>query len=139
MLFTILRSLLSGFQTHRTLLLEDLALRHQLQVHNRGGKLPQLKNRDRLLWVLLSRFWRNRREHLLIVRPDTVIRWHRAGFRSYWHWKSKHRRKGRPRLTLEERALIRRLARENPLWGAPHIHAELLKLGIEIGEATVSK
>jgi transposase InsO family protein len=139
MLITILRSLLSGFQTRRALVLENLALRHQLQVRNRGGRRPQLKNQDRLLWVLLSRFWSDWRRHLLIVRPDTVIRWHRAGFRSYWRWKSKRRRKGRPRLTLEERELIRRLARENPLWGAPHIHAELLKLGIEIGESTVSK
>jgi transposase InsO family protein len=137
MLITILRSLLSGFQTHRALVLENLALRHQLQVRNRGGRRPQLKNRDRLLWVLLSRFWSDWRRHLLIVRPDTVIRWHRAGFRSYWRWKSKRRRKGRPRLTLEERDLIRSLARENPLWGAPHIHGELQKLGI--GESTVSK
>ncbi len=139
MLLTILRSILAGFQTQRGLVLENLALRHQLQVRNRGGKRPRLKDRDRLLWVLLSRFWRDWRKPLLIVRPETVVGWHRAGFRKYWRWKSKRRRRGRPPLTLEERALIRQLANDNPLWGAPHVHAELLKLGIVVSEPTVAK
>lgn len=135
----ILRSLLSGFQAHRSLVLENLALRHQLQVLNRGGRRPRLKNRDRLLWILLRKCWPDWRRPLLIVKPDTVIAWHRAGIRKYWRWKSKRRRRGRPPLTLEERALIRRLAAENPLWGAPHVHAELLKLGIVVSEPTVAK
>jgi hypothetical protein len=74
-----------------------------------------------------------------MVRPETVIRWHRTGFRLYWRWKSQRRHGGRPRLTLEERELIRRLARENPLWGAPRIHGERLKLGIEMSQTTVAK
>ena len=74
-----------------------------------------------------------------MVKPDTVIRWHRAGFRTYWRWKSRRKRCGRPRLTLEERGLIRKLARENPLWGAPRIHGELEKLGLIVSEPTVSK
>lgn len=139
MLHTILRSLLSGFQSHRALVLENLALRHQLQVLNRGGRRPRLKNRDRVLWILLRKCWPDWRRPLLIVKPDTVIGWHRAGFRKYWRWKSKHRRQGRPPLTLEERALIRQLANDNPLWGAPHVHAELLKLGIIVSEPTVAK
>ena len=92
-----------------------------------------------ILHLIRSRFWSNWRKPLMIFQPETVIRWHQTGYRRYWRWKSKRRRSGRPRLTLEERERIRRLARENPLWGAPRIHGELLKLGIEVSEATVSK
>jgi putative transposase len=119
--------------------LENLALRHQLQVLHRGGRRPRLNNRDRAFWVILSQIWSEWRRPLLMVRPDTVIRWHRAGFRLYWRLKSQRRHCGRPRLTLEERELIRRFARENPLWGAPRIHGELLKLGIEMSQTTVAK
>jgi transposase InsO family protein len=139
MLYTILRSLIAGLQSRQSLVLEILALRHQFQVLNRGGRRPKLKQRDRALWVLLSRFWRGWRYSILMVKPDTVIKWHRAGFRTYWRLKSQRRRCGRPRLTLEERELIRKLARENPLWGAPRIHGELAKLGLIVSEPTVSK
>ena len=100
---------------------------------------PRLSSADRLFWVLLRRFW-SRWEHALnIVDPATVVRWHRAGFRLFWRWKSRHRRPGRPRMDLEIRAMIRRLARENPTWGAPRVHSELLMLGLEVSERTVSR
>jgi transposase InsO family protein len=139
MLALIVRLLLAGLQSRRSLVLENLALRHQVEVLKRNAKRPHITNRDRALWVILSRIWSDWRRPLLIVRPDTVVRWHRAGFRLYWRLKSQRRRCGRPRLTLEERELIRRLARENPLWGAPRIHGELLKLGVLISQSTVAK
>jgi transposase InsO family protein len=100
---------------------------------------PSLRPADRLLWVLLSRLLPNWRDVLVIVTPETVIGWHRKGFRLYWTWKSRRRRGGRPPVPSEVRDLIRRMSRENPLWGAPRIHGELLKLGIKVSEATVSK
>ena len=139
MLRLILHPLRAQLLTCQGLLLENLALRHQLQVLTRGGKWPHIRDRDRLLWIFLSRIWRNWRQSLLLVQPETVIRWHRAGYRAYWRFKSRTRRRGRPRLTLEERELIRRLARENPLWGAPRVHGELLKLGLVVSEAAVAK
>ncbi len=105
----------------------------------RGGKRPRLTKQDRALWVVISQSWSGWRRSLLIVQPETVIRWHRTGYRLYLRWKRQRRRYGRPRLTLEERELIRRIARENPLWGAPHVHGELLKLGVEMSQATVAK
>lgn len=139
MLYLIVRSLMAGFQTRQSLVLENLALRHQVQVLRRGGKRPRIKNEDRALWVLLSRLWRDWRLSILMVKPDTVIKWHRAGFRAYWRFRSRTRRHGRPQLTLEERELIRQLARQNPLWGAPRIHGELEMLGLVVSQATVTK
>ena len=139
MIYTILSAILAVFQTRQSLVLENLALRHQLQVLHRAKKRPPLKNRDRFLWVLLSRLWAGWRTQLVIVKSDTVVRWHRKGFRAYWRWKSRTKKRGRPKLTVEQRKLIRQMANDNPLWGAPHIHAELMKLGIHIGQATVSK
>jgi len=136
---TILRSLIAGLRSRQFLVLENLALRHQVLVLQRGGKRPKLQDRDRALWVLLSRFWSDWRSSIVMVKPDTVIGWHRAGFRRYWRRKSQRRRCGRPRLTLEERELIRQMARDNPLWGAPRVHGELAKLGLVVGESTVSK
>jgi transposase InsO family protein len=92
---------------------------------------------DRGFWVLLSRLWADWRSSLVLVKPDTVVGWHRKGFRLYWRWKSG--KPGRPRVPKDVRDLIRRMSLENPLWGAPHLHGELLKLGIEIAEPTVSK
>jgi hypothetical protein len=97
----------------------------------------RLEALDRLFWVLLSRVWTGWREAPHVVQPETVIRWHRQGFRYYWRWKSRGR--GRPNGAAEIRGLIQRMCRANPLWGAPRIHGELLKLGIEVSEATVSK
>ncbi|MGB7847619.1 MAG: hypothetical protein WBL63_18555, partial [Candidatus Acidiferrum sp.] len=96
-------------------------------------------SRDRLLWICLSRFWRDWRSALAIVKPETVVAWHRAGFRLFWTWKVRHGQPGRPLIPLEVRDLIRKMCRENPSWGAPRIHGELLKLGIDIGESSVSR
>ena len=137
MLFLIVRSMFSGLRSHRSLALENLALRHQLEVLKRNTKTPRLKNRDRVLWVILSRCWPDLRGSLAIVQPKTVIAWHRKGWRLYWRWRSRGR--GRPSVPVEVRHLIRRISHENPLWGAPRIHGELLKLGYELSEASVAK
>ena len=139
MFFLIIRTLISALRSHRALALENLALRHQLEVLKRNAKRPRLTNRDRALWSILSRFWTGWRTSLIIVQPDTVIRWHRKGFKLYWRWKSQSRWMGRRRVPKEVRDLIRSMSQSNPLWGAPRIHGELLKLGIEISQATVSK
>jgi transposase InsO family protein len=91
------------------------------------------------LWVRLSRLWRGWRSPLVILKPETVIRWHREGFRLYWTWKSRRGKPGRPQVSEEVRNLIRKMSLANPLWGAPRIHGELLKLGIELSQATVAK
>ena len=114
-------------------------LRHQLNVLQRSVKRPKLTAADRFFWAFLAATWRSWRSALIIVRPETVIGWHRKGFRLFWTWKSRHGRTGRPRVAVEARELIRRMSRENPLWGAPRTHGELLKLGIDVGETSVSK
>jgi len=124
-------------KSRQALVLENLALRHQIGVLRRSVKQPRLKPSDRGLWVLLSRIWGAWDKSLVLVKPETVIRWHRKGFRLYWRWKS--RGPGRPKVSAEIRDLIRQMSRANPLWGAPRIHGELLKLGIEISQAAVSK
>ena len=139
MLLLLVRTLLSALRSHRALALESLALRHQLEVLKRNTKRPHIKNRDRLLWILFARFFKNWRNQLLFVQPETVIRWHKKGFRLYWRWKSRPRWPGRRRVPKEVRDLIRTMSRDNPLWGAPRIHGELLKLGIEISQTAVSK
>ncbi len=127
--------------SRRSLILENLALRQQLAVYKRNAKRPHLRQTDRLFWVWLSRCWSDWRSVVDIVRPKTVIGWHRQGFRCYWRWKSwqRGRKQGRPRVTGEVRALIRTMKQANPLWGAPRIHGELLKLGFEISERTISR
>jgi hypothetical protein len=118
---------------------EILVLRHQINVLRRNSpKRPDLNNADRLLFVWLSRLIPTTLAALTVVRPDTVIRWHRAGFRAYWRWKSRSCG-GRPKTPLEIRQLIRSMSIANPLWGAPRIHGELLKLGIDVGQTTVIK
>jgi putative transposase len=139
MLTLVLTGLLRGVRTQRVLVLENLALRHQLAVLQRAVPRPRLRRSDRLLWVLLSRLWNGWADALLLVKPETVIRWHRAGFARCWTWKSRRIRPGRPAVAPDVRALIRRMSEANPLWGAPRIHAELQKLGLEISQATVSK
>jgi putative transposase len=118
------------------LALEHLALRQQLAIYRRVRPRPKLRFRDRLFWVALSWCWSGWRSVLVIVQPDTVCRWHRAAFRLFWRCKS---RLGRPRIDRELRDLIRRLARENPLWGVPRIRAELKLLGYCVCEATIRK
>ena len=118
---------------------EILVLRHQINVLRRKSpNRPALSNVDRLLFVLLSRLVPSILDALTVIRPATVIRWHRAGFRAYWRWKSRPRG-GRPRMSHEIRQLVRDLSLANPLWGAPRIHGELLKLGIDVGQTTVAK
>jgi len=131
-------TLRSTIRTQRELALENLALRQQVAVWKVRQPRPQLTTTDRIFWVVLSRLWKNWRSSLQVVRPETVVRWHRQGFRRYWAWKSRHRR-GRPAIGTEVRDLIRRMSRANPLWGAPRIHGELLKLGLTVSQATVSK
>src|ERR1700680_739556 len=137
-LFTTLSSI---FRSRAALQLENLALRHQIGVLQRSSrKRPKLTPADRLLWVWLARIWRDWRPALAIVKPETVLAWHRAGFRLFWTWKVRHvGQPGRPTVPREIRDLIRKMCRENPGWGAPRIHGELLKLGIDIGESSVSK
>jgi putative transposase len=120
------------------LALENLALRQQLAIWKRHMKRPQIRTKDRLFWIMLCRFWRNWQEPLIVVKPETVIRWHRKGFKLFWKFKSQGNGLGRPPISPEIRDLILKMAKANPLWGAPRIHGELLKLGIEISERTVS-
>jgi putative transposase len=130
----------SVFRNHVALQVEILALRHQIGVLQRSArKRPKLSAADRFLWAWLSGVWSDWRSVLVIVKPETVIGWHRQGFRLFWTWKIRRGRRGRPAVPLEVRDLIRRMSRENPTWGAPRIHGELLKLGIEIGETSVGK
>ena len=141
---TIILSLFSSarqaFQTRAALQAEILALRHQLLVLQRSsrGHRLRLSRADRFLWVWLARFWSAWRSALVIVKPETVIAWHRKGFRLYWKWKSRHP-EGRPSVSLQVIELIHRMSLANPRWGAPRIHGELLKLGFELSQATVAK
>jgi putative transposase len=129
----------AAFQSRATLQLENLALRHQLGVLRRSVKRPKLTSADRLLWVWLCDVWSDWRSALVIVKPATVIGWHRRGFRLFWTWKVRRGQPGRPLVPKSVRELIRKMSRDNPLWGAPRIHGELLKLGIDIGETSVGK
>jgi putative transposase len=137
MLSVILHALITAAKSRRGLVLENIALRHQLIVLQRKTKKPRLKNWDRILWTLLSRIWSGWRQSLLVVQPETVVRWHRRGVR--WYWRRKCRRPGRPKVALEVRELIRQMSRANPTWGAPRVHGELQRLGIKVGETTVAK
>jgi len=135
----LLSAVLSSFRDRASLQLELVALRHQIAVLERKRTTrPRLSRIDRFFWVWLYRLWSGCLDTVVIVKPDTVIRWHRMGFRLFWTWKSRRHRRGRPQVPQEVRVLIRRMSRENPLWGAPRIHGELLKLGIGISQATVS-
>ncbi len=138
-LFSFLSSLRVYFQSSADLQLELIALRHQITVLQRKTPKPRLKPADRRLWAWLSRFWSRWQSALVIVKPDTVIDWHRRGFRWYWTWKIRHGRTGRPCVSQETRDLIRTMSRMNVLWGAPRIHSELLKLGVTVSQATVAK
>lgn len=132
-------SVRSSIRSRRDLVLENLALRQQLAVLSYATPRPRLSNADRMFWIALRRFWDDWREHLVIVKPETVVGWHRRGFKKYWTWKSRNHRGGRPGIAPEVRELIRKMNRANPTWGAPRIHGELLKLGIDVSQATVSK
>ncbi len=139
-LISLLAGITSTLRTRASLQVEILALRHQLTVlqRNKRGRLS-LRIADRLLWVSLLRFWPEWRRCLVLVKPDTVIGWHRKGFCLYWKWKSRRRGIGRPKTAREIRDLIWNMSVANSLWGAPRLHGELLKLGIEVSQATVAK
>src|SRR4051794_37221106 len=131
--------LLGLFRSKTSLEAEILALRHQLNVlRRRSPRRPVLSNFDRLIFVCLYRIAPRILDAVTIVQPETIIRWHRAGFRSFWKWKSRQR-VGRPNVSLKVRRLIREMSLANPLWGAPRIHGELLKLGIDVGQTSVAK
>ena len=134
-IWTVVRAL---FSKKADLVAENLALRQQLIVLRRRIGRPRLLKRDRIFWLWLARSWTRWRDSLIVVKPATVVRWHRRGFKYYWTWKSRHKG-GRPTVAPEVRELIRRMSRANPLWGAPRIHGELLKLGINLSQATVGK
>ena len=127
------------FRGRTVLQLEILALRHQIGVLQRSVKRPKLTPADRALGVGLCSFWKDWRSGTHIVQASTVVGWHRQGFRMFWIWKIRRGRSGRPRVHGEVRVLIRTMSSENPLWGVPKVHGELLKLGIDIGKSSVSK
>ena len=139
MLKFLLRCLRSAIRSRQSLILENAALRHQIEVLRRNANRPRLRWRDRAFWDILSCLWPDWRRSLYIVQPETVIRWHRLGFRLYWRWLSRPRWPGRRRVPRDIRDLIREMSAANSRWGAPRIHGELLKLGIDISQATVSK
>src|SRR3989442_574697 len=124
---------------HRQLALENLALRQQLAVYQRTTNRPKLQPTDPLLWVWLSRVWPAGRQALVIVAPATVLRWQQHRFRRHWATLSGRPPAGHPPVDAAIKALVRRMAAANPLWGAPRIHGELLKLGIDVAERTVSR
>jgi len=122
LLFLWMRALVLG---RAALAAENLALRQQLAVLQRSVRRPRLRAADRVFWVWLSRPWRRWKDALVIVKPESVLKWHQAGFRLYWRWKSWHARPGRPKADAEVRRLIQRMSRGNPTWGAPRNQSEL--------------
>jgi putative transposase len=128
------------FCSRRDLLLENLALRQQLAIFKQRKQRPKLIWVHKLFWVGIKRIWSQWKNCLVLVTPETVVRWHRAGFRRYWHWRSRHETScGRRRISRELRELIFQMVDENPTWGAPRMHGELLKLGFDLSERTVSR
>src|ERR1700730_13383565 len=133
-------AILRLFRARRRLLLENLALRQQLAALKRRHPRPRLAAFDKLFWVLARRFWSGWKQALIIGSPETVVRWHRCGFALYWRAISRARRMvGRRRISKEVRDLIFRMVGEKPTWGAPRIHGELLMLGFDISERTISR
>jgi hypothetical protein len=133
-------AILRLFRARRSLVLENLALRQQLVALKRRHPRPKLAAFDKLFWVLARRFWSGWKQVLIVVSPETVVRWHRTGFALYWRVISRARRKvGRRRISKEIRDLIFRMMTENPTWGAPRIHGELLMLGFDASERTISR
>jgi hypothetical protein len=127
------------FKSRRRLEAENLFLRDQLNIAlRRAPPRLRLHGGDRALLVWITRIWPNLLDLSQVVQPETILRWHRAGFKAFWGWKSRHRA-GRPKIDRELRDLIRRMSKENPLWGASRIHGELLMLGFEVAQSTVSK
>jgi putative transposase len=139
MIVLIVRALALACRGHQELVLENLALRQQLRASKRTTKRPRLRTRDRLFWIVLANAWRHWRTALVIVQPETVVRWHHDWLRRRWTRRSTRTRGGRPPIDRETRALVDEMATANPLWGAPRIHGELAKLAIAVSERTVSR
>jgi hypothetical protein len=135
----ILHSICALILSRAQLSIELLALRQQLLVLRRTVPRPQVHRKERLFWVVLSRIWKDWRKVLIIVRPETVIKWHRQGFKMYWRWRSGTRNFGRPKVDKEIRELIGRISRDNPLWSVPRIQSELHPLGYDVAASTVAK
>jgi putative transposase len=129
----------SSLKNRTELALENLALRQQLAILNRKRPQPRLRMRDRLFWACLSAIWLKWRESLIVVKPETVVRWHRKGFALYWKCLSKRKGAGRPGTGKDIRDLVRKMANAIPAWGSPRVHGELQKLGIKISERTVAR
>ena len=134
-LFTVIRALTTD---RARLALENAALRQQLIVLKRSVNRAKINDSDRVFWVLMRRMLKDWKDSLLIVKPETLLRWHRQGFRYYWRWKSRAK-PGRPPIAMKVIFLIKRLSRDNPLWGAPRISDELALLGHSVGPTTVAK
>jgi hypothetical protein len=137
-LISLLRTLARLFRDRRDLMVENLLLRHQLHVALRSHPRPDLKTRDRFFWLVIRRLVPDWKQHLILVQPETVVRWHRQGWRLYWRWRS-GRHLGRSRLSPEVRELIATMANENPLWGTERIRGELLKLGIVVSSRSIRR
>jgi putative transposase len=132
------RCLFAGFQSHSELVLENLALRHQLSVLKRQSRNPKPRTADRLLWVGMRGIWPDWQKALLLFQPQTIVAWHRLGFRLFWRWESR-RRTGRPTVDGELIALIQQMWQSNPTWGSRRIQAELAKLDIQVSDSTIRK
>jgi len=139
LLIVVVRALTLALRGHRELVLENLALRQQLAALNRSTKRARFRTCDRLFWIALARGWQNWRRALIVLQPDTVVRWHRDWLRRRWTRRSQHRPDGRPPIDQQIRDLVREMATANPLWGAPRIHGELRTLGVHVSERTVSR
>jgi len=139
MIFLVIRALALTCRGHHELVLENLALRQQLNALRRKAVRPKLRTRDRLFWVVLAHTWRHWRSALVLVEPDTVVRWHREWLRRRWTRRSARRRAGHPSTDAAIRTLVHKMAAANPLWGAPRIHGELNKVGVAVSERTVSR
>ena len=138
-LFLLASLIRSSLKNRTELALENLALRQQLAILNRKRPQPRLRKRDRLFWACLSAIWQKWRESLIVVKPETVVRWHRKGFALYWKHLSKQNGAGRPGTGKDIRDLVRKMANANPTWGSPRVHGELQKLGIKISQRTVAR
>jgi hypothetical protein len=138
MVRSLLLFFLRLFTSQTQLQLEIIFLRKQLEIALRSSPKLQIRRLDRVFFSIITDLYGAWRDALLIVKPGTVIRWHRQGFRLYWSWKSRHKL-GRPKIPQEQINLIKRIAHDNPLWGAPHVHGEMLKLGYDISVATVQR
>ena len=135
-IYVLVRNL---FVNRSILIAENLALRQQLAVRQRTIRRPKLHKCDRIFWVFLSHIWQDWKSALVIVKPETVMKWHGLGFKLYWCWKSRTNKVGRPKVKKKIRDLIRRMSQENPTWGVPRIQSELHLSGYDVAESTISK